>query len=126
EFEKAIIDNFEVKIDLELFYKALSELIRNGIKHNKKDKKKIIITSKILNGFKTISVWDNGNGIPGRELDKIFDKFYQIESGFTGQTEGWGLGLSMVRKILELHGFSYKIKSQVDKDTIFTIIMNKI
>ncbi|HOJ86161.1 MAG TPA: ATP-binding protein [Elusimicrobiales bacterium] len=126
EFEKAIIDNFELKIDSELFYKALSELIRNGIKHNKKDKKKIIITSKIFNGFKTISVWDNGNGIPGRELDKIFDKFYQIESGFTGQTEGWGLGLSMVKKILELHGFSYKIKSQVDKDTIFTIIMDKI
>ena len=123
-FESVIIDDFEISVDIDLFHKALSEIIKNAIKHNSKPNKKVILTSKIINNSKTVTVWDNGNGIPSDEIDKIFDKFYQVESGFTGQTEGWGLGLSMVKKVLELHNFSYKIKSQIGRDTLFTIIFN--
>lgn len=123
EFEMVIIDNFEIKADPELFYKAILEIITNGIKFNKKDKKKIIITTKLNKDEKIISIWDNGNGIPSNEITKIFDKFYQIESSFTGQTDGWGLGLSMVKKILSLHKFDIKVKSQLSKDTLFSIII---
>ncbi|MEF3280266.1 MAG: GAF domain-containing protein [Elusimicrobiota bacterium] len=123
EFERAVIDSFNINVDIDLFYKAVAEIITNGIKFNSKEKKKIVLTSKIAKGERTLSIWDNGNGIPSHELNNIFERFYQIESGFTGQTEGWGLGLYMVKKILSLHNFSFKIKSQLGKDTIFTIIM---
>lgn len=123
EFETVIIDNFEIKVDIELFYKAILELVINGIKFNSKDKKKIIITTKSNKDEKIISIWDNGNGIPSNEITKIFDKFYQIESNFTGQIDGWGLGLSMVKKILSLHKFDIRVKSQPLKDTLFSIII---
>mgnify|MGYP001029513654 CR=1 FL=1 len=120
-FEKFIIDRFDINIDKDLFIKALSEIVKNGIKFNSKNDKKIIITSKLINNHKTISIWDNGDGIAQDEIDKIFQKFYQIEKGFTGQTEGFGLGLYIVKKILDLHGFSYKVKSKPKEDTLFTI-----
>ncbi len=121
--EKNIIDNFQIQADFNLFYKALHEVVLNGIKHNSKKEKKIIVNTKVINSRKIITVWDNGDGIPQNEIDKIFEKFYQIEPGFTGQTEGMGLGLPMVKKILELHKFSYRIKSEPQKFTLFTIIL---
>jgi signal transduction histidine kinase len=120
-FNSVIIDRFDLNVDVEIFSKAISEIIRNGIKFNSKPQKKIIVTSKIINNKKTISIWDNGNSISLDEIDKIFQKFYQIEQGFTGQTEGLGLGLCMVKKILELHGFTYEIKSKLNEHTLFTI-----
>ena len=120
-FEKAIIDNFDLNVDEELFTKALNEIITNSIKFNSKKDKKVIITSKMIHNQKAITIWDNGNGIAFDELDKIFQKFYQIEPGFTGQTEGLGLGLCIVKKILDLHKFAYKIKSKLNEDTLFTI-----
>jgi signal transduction histidine kinase len=125
-FNSVIIDRFDLNVDVEIFSKAISEIIRNGIKFNSKPQKKIIVTSKIINNQKTISIWDNGNGISLDEIDKIFQKFYQIEQGFTGQTEGLGLGLCMVKKILELHGFTYEIKSKVNEHTLFTIYCHSI
>lgn len=123
-FKKAIIDDFDIDADMELIKKALFELVENGIKFNDKEKKEIIITTKKMKDGNAISVWDNGNGIPQNEIERIFEKFYQIESSFTGQTEGWGLGLAKVKKILELHDADIKIKSQLGKDTLVTLIFH--
>ena len=46
---------------------------------------------------------DNGPGIPSEERIKIFNKFYQIEGSFTGQVQGMGLGLALVKRVVEEH-----------------------
>jgi signal transduction histidine kinase len=79
------------------------------------------VATKIDNGVKKILISDNGNGIPSEEISKIFDKFYQVESNFTGQTDGWGLGLTTVRNIIELHKFNIDVKSEINQGTSVTI-----
>lgn len=68
---------------------------------------------------------DNGPGIPGEELENIFQKFYQVEDSFTGQIAGWGLGLALVKKVAELHGGRVFAKSQLQKGSAFTIMLPK-
>lgn len=123
EFEKKINDNFDIEVDKELFAKAIVELIKNGIKFNSKAEKKISLISRLVDDKKYIEIVDNGNGIPSNEISKIFDNFYQIEQNFTGQTEGWGLGLSMVKKIVELHNFNITVESKVSEGTSVKILL---
>ena len=69
----------------------------------------------------TLSVKDNGTGIPGEEVDKIFQKFYQVEESFTGQVEGAGLGLALVKRMVEMHGGEVKVESRIGKGSVFTV-----
>lgn len=121
EFEKDIIDRFNFKADNYLMEIAFKEIIHNAVKFNTKSSKKIILSSKIDRDKGVLIVWDNGRGIPPEEISKVFDKFYQVEADFTGQVEGAGLGLSLVKKIMDLHGFTVKIKSTIDKYTLLNI-----
>lgn len=122
-FKIAILDKFNLNADKRLLKKAIKEIIDNGIKFNKSEQKLIIITSQIKNDKKMISIGDNGVGIPPEEISKIFNKFYQIEASFTGQVEGWGLGLAIAKKIIDLHKGKIVVKSQLDKGSAFTIIL---
>ncbi|MBP7795642.1 MAG: GAF domain-containing protein [Elusimicrobiales bacterium] len=123
EFEKKVYDNFDIEVDKDLFKKAIIELIKNGIKFNSKDKKRIELISKLVDDKKYIEIADNGNGIPSNEINKIFDNFYQIEQNFTGQTEGWGLGLSIVKKIVELHNSNITVESKISEGTTVRITL---
>jgi len=122
-FKTAILDKFSLNVDRELIKKALKQLIDNGIKFNRSEQKLIILSAQIKDNKKMISVGDNGIGIPGEEISKIFNKFYQIEASFTGQVEGWGLGLALVKKIVSLHNGKVFVKSQIDRGSAFTIVL---
>jgi signal transduction histidine kinase len=63
----------------------------------------------------------NGRGIPAEEFEKIFQKFYQIEESFTGQVEGAGLGLALVKRLVEAHGGSIHIESKIGEGSIFSV-----
>ncbi len=122
-FKTVIPQDFTINADRTLIKKAVNQLADNGLKFNKNAEKKIIFSALEKDGRKMLTVGDNGTGIPGEEISKIFAKFYQIESSFTGQVEGWGLGLAMVKKIAELHSGKALAKSQLDKGSAFTIIL---
>ena len=68
-------------------------------------------------------VIDKGVGIEKDKLKLIFEKFYRVEKSRYSKTGGTGLGLSIVKNLIELHGGSIYVKSEVDKGTemIFTI-----
>ena len=61
---------------------------------------------------------DRGPGIPPEVQEKIFDKFYQVEPSFTGQVEGWGLGLAFVKKVVETHGGRVTLESALGSGTL--------
>ncbi|MDO8481435.1 MAG: ATP-binding protein [Nanoarchaeota archaeon] len=71
------------------------------------------------------AVSDTGSGIPKEELPKIFDKFYQVEDALTRKNQGIGLGLSIVKQIVELHGGTVDVKSEVGKGSTFTVWIPK-
>lgn len=122
-FKTVLPEDFSLCADKALLKKALKQLADNGLKFNKNAEKTIILSGLIKEGRKMLTVGDNGVGIPGEEISKIFSKFYQVESFFTGQVEGWGLGLAMAKKIAQLHGGKIVVKSQLDKGSAFTIIL---
>jgi signal transduction histidine kinase len=71
----------------------------------------------------SVTVADNGSGIPSEEHSKIFQKFYQIEESFTGQVEGAGLGLALVKRVADAHGGTVEVKSTVGKGSSFTFTL---
>ena len=83
----------------------------------------VILSAQAKDGHALLSVGDTGPGIPGEELSNIFNKFYQVEASFTGQVEGWGLGLALVKKVAEVHHGSVYAKSQLQKGSAFTIVL---
>lgn len=119
----AVPEPVRIKADRKLLASALKGVIDNAVKFNQGKDKLVILSAQARDGFSLISVGDNGPGIPGEELENIFNKFYQVEASFTGQVEGWGLGLALLKKIAELHGGRVFAKSQLQKGSAITIAL---
>ena len=113
--------SLEIKADEELMGFLLEELMSNAIKFNNKAEKIIKVQCAHHGDSISISVRDYGTGIRPQDVNKIFERFYQVDDYFTGQIEGWGLGLPMVRKILDLHGGSISVISDRGLGSIFTV-----
>jgi len=111
----------KVRADRKVIAAAVRSLIDNAVKFNRGKDKLVILSAQSRDGYALISVGDNGPGIPGEELENIFHRFYQVEASFTGQVEGWGLGLALVKKIAEVHGGRVFAKSQLQKGSAFTL-----
>ena len=76
------------------------------------------------NGDRTeIVVADNGVGIADEHIGKIWTRFYRVDDVRNDEYGSNGLGLSMVKSIIELHGGEISVKSEVDKGTVFRIIL---
>ena len=70
-----------------------------------------------------ISVEDNGIGIEGQYLDMIFDRFRQVDKSLSRNAEGTGIGLSLVKSIVELHGGVITVESELGRGSKFTVIL---
>ncbi len=68
-----------------------------------------------------VSVTDTGIGIPSDQTEKIFDRFYQVDATHTREQEGTGIGLSLVKELVELHKGNIAVQSEVGKGTTFTV-----
>lgn len=68
-----------------------------------------------------LSVSDHGPGIPAHEQEKIFERFYRLGSELRRETQGVGIGLSIVKHIVEAHGGRVRVESEVGKGSRFTI-----
>jgi signal transduction histidine kinase len=97
------------------------QLIDNALKFSQGDSAKIEIKCREEKSNIIIDVVDNGVGIPPELMDKIFDRFYQIEKHFTGNVEGVGLGLSYIKKLLSKLGGDIKATSEPGKGSTFTV-----
>ena len=99
---------------------VLCNLLSNAIKFTEeKGEIQFIIDQK--DDYCVITIKDNGIGMPAEDLDKIFDRFFQIENAKTAQVVGSGIGLAFSKKIVELHHGEIKVKSKENHGTEFTI-----
>jgi signal transduction histidine kinase len=73
------------------------------------------------NGAVRISVSDHGIGLPAGEKDRIFDKFYRVDDRRVQEVEGTGLGLALVRDIVEAHEGRITVESRPGQGSTFTI-----
>lgn len=101
----------------------LYNLVSNAIKFTP-DKGRVLIASRrITDGFDSIeiSVKDTGIGIAPEDFDKIFASFQQIDGSYSRKQEGTGLGLSLTKKLVELHGGRIWFESEVGKGSTFYV-----
>ncbi len=101
---------------------AISNLLDNSIKYSN-GAPDILITLKREGKKIYLSVADKGIGIKKEHLDKIFDKLYRIPTGNVHNVKGFGLGLSYVKAIAELHNWEIQVKSKIDQGSVFTLII---
>ena len=114
------IEDVKVRGNRSLLKEVWVNLIDNAIKFSPKNS--IISISAYSNGKDMVfAIEDRGEGMDEATCDKIFDKFYQGDTSHA--TEGNGLGLSLVRKIVELHHGSIKVKSQPGRGSIFVVML---
>ncbi|MDH3530652.1 MAG: HAMP domain-containing histidine kinase [Acidobacteriota bacterium] len=107
-------------VDSDALSQALINLIDNAVKYSGKNKK-IDISLAIEGKFVAITVKDHGIGIPKREQSRIFEQFYRTGSSLVHNTKGTGLGLALVRHIVEAHYGHVTVESKTGMGSRFTI-----
>jgi two-component system phosphate regulon sensor histidine kinase PhoR len=95
-------------------------LMDNAIKYSKEQPEISIATSNIATAL-SITISDNGIGIPKDQLNKIFEKFYRVPKGDLHDVKGFGLGLSYVKNMVEMHKGSITVNSKIEEGTEFSI-----
>ena len=107
--------------DRDRLVQVFVNLIGNALKFTKEGE--IRICARTVDGHPEIRVSDTGIGIPPEELNRIFDKFHQVDSGLTREVGGTGLGLAICKGIIEGHGGSISAESEVGKGSVFVIVL---
>lgn len=123
EFEERIADDVPpVRVDREAIARSLLNLVNNAVKYSS-DNKFLGVNLYRANGAVKIEVIDHGIGIPAGEQGKIFEKFYRAGDPLVHNTKGSGLGLSLVRHIVQAHGGEVFVESAPGKGSKFTIAL---
>ncbi len=114
----------EVSIDKEKIEIVLNNLIDNAIKYSNGKPVDVTIESDLdFKNETVISIRDYGRGIEQEEISKIFEPFYRIDKSRDKKISGFGLGLSIVKKILDLHNATMIINSKPSQGTEFRITL---
>src|SRR5215216_2042052 len=111
-----------VVIDRDAMAQAISNLVDNAIKYSG-DVNQLSIKTETLGADLSIEIADHGIGIPRAEQAKVFEKFYRVGNGLVHDVKGSGLGLSLVKHIIEAHQGTISVESDVGKGTRFTILL---
>jgi signal transduction histidine kinase/class 3 adenylate cyclase len=101
--------------------KVIYNLLSNAFKFNDPEEGQVWIKLSEQPEGLQLEFEDNGIGIPHEQLDKIFDRFSQVESKATRRFEGTGIGLALVREIIQLHRGTITVESKLGEGSIFTI-----
>ena len=117
DIEEKIIACDPVKIE-----RIVLNLISNAIKFSNEGEE-IFVQISDKDEFVEISVKDRGVGIEKKHFDMIFDRFMQVDKSLSRNTEGTGIGLSLVKAIVELHGGSISVESEYGKGSKFIVLL---
>jgi two-component system sensor histidine kinase BaeS len=108
-----------VNIDANRIRQVLGNLLDNAIAHTAKGGL-IELTAQRRRGWVELSVSDNGEGIPAKELPSIFERLYRVDKSRARATGGSGLGLTIAKRLVEAHGGEIKAQSQPGKGSRFS------
>lgn len=107
--------------DGNLLARLFDNLINNAIKYGA-DGKRVLVKVNAENSVVQVSVTNYGYVIPAEELPLVFDKFYRVEQSRSTHTGGTGLGLAIVKSIVDMHGGTVTVKSDLN-GTVFTVTL---
>lgn len=108
------------KANVSLMTQAILNLLDNAIKYSS-PKTSIRLCIEPIEGYVLLKVIDQGRGIPPRDLQRIFERFYRVNKERSREVGGTGLGLSIVKHVVTLHGGTVQVESQENEGSTFTI-----
>jgi two-component system phosphate regulon sensor histidine kinase PhoR len=99
---------------------AVRNLLDNAVRYTGEEGK-IAVDVSVSQGEAVLTVTDDGEGIPSRDLDRVFERFYRVDSARSRATGGTGLGLAIVKHVAETHGGSVGVESELGVGSTFTM-----
>lgn len=111
-----------VNIDSAVIEQAIINLLDNAAKYSR-DEKSIDVSAEATQDYCAIKVADHGIGIEKKEIPKLFDKFYRVEPSKGKNIPGSGIGLTLVKEIMEAHGGRVEVESELNKGSTFMLVI---
>lgn len=127
ELQFQLKDNIEANINKDQIKQVIFNLTQNAVLHTDKEKGAIIISTNVERvdnkEYAVLKVTDNGTGIPKEDITKIYDRFFRSEAHRSREHGGYGLGLSIVKSIIDSNGGKIKVESEVNVGTTFSVYL---
>jgi class 3 adenylate cyclase/anti-sigma regulatory factor (Ser/Thr protein kinase) len=120
---KGVSQSIPAEVDPGQMKKVLYNLLSNAFKFSDPDEGQVWIKLGSKGDVVELEIEDNGIGIPRDQLDRIFDRFTQVEGSATRRYEGSGIGLALVKEIVTQHGGSITVESESGRGSVFTIAL---
>lgn len=108
----------------QVLYSLIYNLCSNGIHYSNKGGR-VLIKIRDFPDRAELSVTDNGIGIPAKDLDRIFERFYRVDKSRSKEVGGTGLGLSIVKHAAMVHNARVLVSSKLGKGSVFTVVFPK-
>jgi two-component system phosphate regulon sensor histidine kinase PhoR len=124
-FDKEYFDEIIVNADKERIEQVLTNLIVNSLKYGKQDGTTEVSVESLAKNKFLIRVTDNGEGISKENLPRIFERFYRVDKSGSRKEGGSGLGLSIVKHIVEAHTEKIYVESQLGIGSEFSFTLEK-
>lgn len=109
-----------VSIDIHQFEKVLFNLITNALKHTRREDT-VTVSLEVIEQTVQLFIIDTGEGIPEENVPYIFERYYQAPNTTYKTQEGFGIGLALVKEIIDKHDAKIEVKSKTDVGTQFII-----
>lgn len=122
QFILSACEHTQIEADRNMVKQVMRILLDNAVKYTPKGGAITMGAYATPEGC-TLVMQDNGPGIPGEELPKIFDRFYRSDSARKAENGGHGLGLSIARIIVVAHGGKIRVRSKVGEGTTFSVML---
>ena len=124
-YDNELDSDAKVIVDPEQLRRVISNIVNNSIKYMDKEKMTIDMRLKDVGDFIQIEIEDNANGIAARDLPYVFDRFYRTDASRNSSKGGSGIGLSIVKKIVEEHGGKIWATSEEGIGTTMFFVIRK-
>jgi two-component system phosphate regulon sensor histidine kinase PhoR len=124
-FDKEYLDEIIVNADKERIEQVLTNLVVNSLKYGKQDGTTEVGVESLAKNKFLIRVTDNGEGISKENLPRIFERFYRVDKSGSRKEGGSGLGLSIVKHIVEAHNEKIYVESQLAIGSEFSFTLEK-
>lgn len=124
-YQNYVNDSVQMIADAEQIKRVINNIIGNSKKYSDKADTKIRMTIKDVGDFVQVEIEDNGKGIATKDLSHIFDRFYRTDASRNSSKGGSGIGLSIVKKIMEDHGGKIWVTSKEGIGTVMYFVIRK-
>lgn len=124
-YQNFVDDEVKIIADAEQIRRVIHNIVNNSVKYMDKDRPKINLRVRDVGDFVQVEIEDNGKGIGSKELPHIFERFYRTDTSRNSSKGGSGIGLSIVKKIIEEHGGKIWATSKEKTGTTMIFVLRK-